>query len=439
APISPTADVEILYDGAIIGKATASMVPVFRDNAGSLEQCTEVDPSNYPYTGQPIQAEFCGQAVYGIYVGYRLVGFAPLASISNMSAESDGVTYHVSDEPAPLPRPPPPATPATPATPLSPSSPLPPDSSVELRYEGKTVATATGDEVPVIATGPDGPVSIGTLDVEDYPYTGSAYQIERNSQVLVSIYVGDRLVGFVPRGDVSNFTAVDADGNTHQVTVPPLPPSPPLPPTSTVGIVYDGFVIASTEGDSVPVIVDGPDGPVAGVSVDVEAYPYTGFAYQIEQYGQILVSVYVGQRLVGFVPLSNQAKFTAFADGNTYQLTVPPVPPSPPLPPTAVVGIAFEGEILASTDGDNVPVLVNGPDGPKADGSLDAAEYPYTGYAYQVERDGQILVSAYVGTRLVGFVPTSNASQFGAFANGYTYNVVIPPVAPAPPLPPGAK
>ncbi|KDD71562.1 hypothetical protein H632_c4791p0, partial [Helicosporidium sp. ATCC 50920] len=226
----------------------------------SLEQCTEVPAGDYPYTGQPIQVTLCGQALYGIYVGSRLVGFAPLAFTSALLAASGGQVYHVSVEPGPLP-PSPPSSPESPgqSSPESPDSPLPPDEVVELRYGGRTVGSATSTTAPVIVDDGGGPQAVGTVDLADYPYTGFAYEIQRNGQTLVSIYVGQRPVGFVPRIDVPGFSAV-AGGETYRLTVPPLAPQPPLPPNSIVQLQYNGRTVGTTSDGQVPVIMIGDMG-----------------------------------------------------------------------------------------------------------------------------------------------------------------------------------
>ncbi|KDD74875.1 hypothetical protein H632_c1017p0, partial [Helicosporidium sp. ATCC 50920] len=82
-----------ILPGAQVIMLGGIQIPVFGGEDSNLVQCDEVDAADYPYTGEPIQANFCGQAMYGIYVGYRLVGFAPLAAMSGLSAVSNGITY----------------------------------------------------------------------------------------------------------------------------------------------------------------------------------------------------------------------------------------------------------------------------------------------------------------------------------------------------------
>ncbi|KDD73003.1 hypothetical protein H632_c2640p0, partial [Helicosporidium sp. ATCC 50920] len=376
-----------------------------------------LNAADYPYTGYAYEIDRNGEILISVYVGQRLVGFVPKDSAGKFSAFANGSSYVVV------------------VPPLPPQPPLPDNVEVGIVYKGSVVASAADGMVPAIVDGPNGPISLGNVDAADYPYTGTSYEIERDGQILVSVYVGTRLVGFVPKTSVADYSAF-ADGRTYDIAALPMPAPPPLPADASVGIVFEGKIIASTEGAAVPLIANGPDGPISLGTVNSDDYPYTGSAYQIEQNGQILVSVYVGERLVGFVPMANAGAFSAYADGFSYVVTVPPVPPSPPAPPGSSVSLVYGGKVIASTDGDSVPVIVNGPSGPTSVGRLDASDYPWTGYSHQIERDGQVLVSVYVGERLVGFVPASDADEYSAYADGKTYDVVVPPASPTPPLPP---
>ncbi|KDD74850.1 hypothetical protein H632_c1034p0, partial [Helicosporidium sp. ATCC 50920] len=418
-PLPPEAAVDLVYDGRTISTVSGGSVPlIFMGSEGPVVDGS-VDASLYPYTGYVYEIQRNGITLVSVYVGGRLVGFMPKALAGDFSAVSGGTTYAVS------------------VPPLPPLPPLPPTATVDLQFFGKTVGTTTGTQVPVVSSGTDGPVLVGTIDASLYPWTGYAYTIQRGEQTLVSVFVDQRLVGFVALKDVAGYTAF-ANGHTYDIAVPPMPPQPPLPPDSPVDLVYDGRTIATAAGDSVPIVVMSPNGPVASGTVNASDYPYTGFAYEIERDGVTLVSVYVGERLVGFMPKSLVGDFTAAANGQTYTITVPPSPPLPPLPPSSTVELQYHGKTIASTSGDLVPLIVAGPDGPASVGTVDVGQYPYTGFSYTIERDGQTLVSVYVGQRLVGFVPVGDVGDYAALADGRTYDLTVLPSPPQPPLPPAA-
>lgn len=112
------------------------------------------------------------------------------------------------------------------------------------------------------------------------------------------------------------------------------------------------------------------------------------------------------------MPKNDAGGYSAYTNGRTYGVTVPPAPPSPPLPVDATIGL--DVQVVASTDGDEVPLIIDGPDGPTSGGTVDASRYPYMEPAYELEQDGQILFSAYVDERIVGFVPKSDVGEYSA-------------------------
>ncbi|KDD76287.1 hypothetical protein H632_c283p0, partial [Helicosporidium sp. ATCC 50920] len=215
-----------------------------------------------------------------------------------------------------------PATsPSSPASPhMPPAPPLPPLEPVDLMYRGASIASATVSSVPLVVTTDSTPEVVGFVDPADYPYTGSAYKLERGGQILSSVYVGERLVGFVAQTDASAFSVVSTTGYTYPVVVPPSPPAPPLPPSSFVSIAYGGIVIASTTDATIPAIVAGESGPEPRGDLTTSEYPYTGYTYEIAWLGQVLEAAYIGQQIVGFVPKSTVSEFTGFANGATYRL-----------------------------------------------------------------------------------------------------------------------
>ncbi|KDD71633.1 hypothetical protein H632_c4654p0, partial [Helicosporidium sp. ATCC 50920] len=231
----------------------------------------------------------------------------------------------------------------------------------------------------------------GAVDTGAYPYTGFAYTIQRDGQTLVALYIGTRLVGFVPQEDAGTYTASSA-GQSYKVQVEPRP----LPPTADVHLTVGGEVVGSTSGASVPVIIAGGDGPVSVGSIDAANYPYNGFAYTIERDGQALVSVYVGEKLVGFMPKDDAATFQATSGDQTYPVGVVP----PPLSPSSDVELRYNGAVLDHTSSTSVPIIIEGASGPVTAGCINAVDYRFTGTQYTIEREGQTLVSVYVGQKL---------------------------------------
>ncbi|KDD72691.1 hypothetical protein H632_c3018p0, partial [Helicosporidium sp. ATCC 50920] len=405
-------------------------VPVIVDGPNGPVLLENIDVADYPYTGYSYEIERDGQTLVSIYVGETLVGFVPKDQAGEFTAASGGKTYPINVLPDP---------------PAPPMPPLPPSAIVDIVYGGRIIGSTGDGTVPVIVNGPNGPVLIDNINIADYPYTGFTYEIERDGQTLVSIYVGETLVGFVPKSQAGLYSA-SSGGKTYPINVLPEPPSPssptpPLPPGSVVDIQFGGKTIGSTTGTTVPVIVTGAGGPELLGAVNVAEFPYTGYSYEIERNGQTLVSVYVGQTLVGFVPKAQAGEFSAYSDGQTYPLSVLPDAPMPPLPPAAVVDIKYEGATIGSTTGSTVPAIVSGADGPELYGNIEAANYPYTGYSYEIQREGQTLTSVYVGSVLVGFLPKDQVGLFTAESDGRTYPLDVlppPPAPPAPPLPPSA-
>ncbi|KDD72071.1 hypothetical protein H632_c3910p0, partial [Helicosporidium sp. ATCC 50920] len=288
--------------------------------------------------------------------------------------------------------------------PLKPRPPLPSDVPVALVHGSTVIASTSGEDVPVIANGPNGPESVGTEDASAFPYNGHAYTIERNGQILVSAYIDQRLVGFLPQSEVSQYTGF-AEGFAYQLEVPPPAPQPPVPSGTVVSLISDGKVIASSDESSIAVIVSGKDGPASDGTVDATDYPYTGKLYELERNGEILVSVYVGERLAGFMPRSSVENFTARVGDEVFELEVPEPGPPPPLPSESIVGLVQDGKVVASTTSTTVPLLINSGAKLTLMSNVNLADYPYTGEQYQISFKGQIVVSVYVDERLVGFVP----------------------------------
>ncbi|KDD76270.1 hypothetical protein H632_c290p0, partial [Helicosporidium sp. ATCC 50920] len=413
-PLPSDAMVDLAFLAKVIASTSSTTVPVIVSDDGSFKPSGSVDLSDYPYSGFAYEIQRSGQILSSVYVGQRLVGFVPKASVAGMSAFANGYTYELA------------------VLRIKFQPPLPPNAEVALVFADRVIADASNTTVPLIVNSPTGPVSNGTVAFDDDPYSGFAYQMERSGFILSAVYVGQRLVGFMPEPDVSRFSAF-VDGQTFAISQPPIKPPPPATPTSNLSLVYRSRIVAVTAIDVVPLILFVDNGPKPDGTVDVKDYPFTGNAYMVERNAQMLISAYVNDRLVAFVSLDLARRFTAFAAGQTFQVTVPPFGPQPPLPPDATVMIAeIEGDVIASTEGSNVPVVVNGQDGPVAAGTASADSYPYNGSAYLMEQKDQVLASAYVGERLVGFVPLASASIFFAFADGDMYDLVVPPSSPSP-------
>ncbi|KDD73245.1 hypothetical protein H632_c2386p0, partial [Helicosporidium sp. ATCC 50920] len=443
-PIPPSADITILYNGRVVGATSGGLVPIFLPGSDGPEAVGFELASDYPYTGQAYTILRYGQVLTSMYIGTRLVGFAPAASIDQMQGSYGGRQYPITK----LPGPPAPPAPPAPPTPLP---PVPPQDDVEITYKGTVVGSTSGSQVPVFIDGPNGAQYVESVDSSAYPYTGRPYSITRQGQVLVSIYLGTRLVGFASPNNVSDMAAL-WDGRTYAISMipsampPPMPPSPsppspPLPPSADVEILYRGEVVGSTSGSSVPVLGNVGGGLAVLTTVDASNYPYTGYAYTLEQDGQLLTSIYIGQRLVGFAPANAIPSLVGAWDSHEYSIVAlpdPPAPPTPPLPPGMPVDLLYLGTRIATATSDDVPVIISGDGGPVVLGYVNVDDYPYTGYSYEIERNGQTLVSVYVGERLVGFVPKGETGDYSASSGGKAYPVNVLPDPPTPPLPPGA-
>ncbi|KDD72764.1 hypothetical protein H632_c2927p0, partial [Helicosporidium sp. ATCC 50920] len=408
-----------------LGSTGDSTVPVIVRGPNGPEFFDDIDVAAFPYTGFSYEIERDGQTLVSIYLGTTLIGFVPKDLADEFSAFYDGSTYPVNVLPEP---------------PSPPMPPLPPGAIVDIQFNGETIGSTTDTTVPVIVMRGDGPALDGSVATEDYPYTGYSYDVEREGQTLVSVYVGMTLVGFVPKSAASSFTGLSG-GEAYPLDIlpdappPPSPdapipgpespaqgsppaPLPPLPPSATVDLVYGGSIIASATDGQIPIIIDGENGPVRAGFELASAFPYTGFSYELSHGGQLLVSVYVGRQIVGFMPGHDVASFTATSDGVIYPLVVlenaPPSPttptggmpdspdqdappsPLPPIPPGAVVELVYGGTTIGATTATTVPVLVSGGTGPVLYGSVNIANYPYQGTTYTIVRGGQELVSVYI-------------------------------------------